>query len=532
MRRFKTTYLAGVSCLALLCMILAGTSPAMGQRMGGGGMGGGGGGGGGGGSTVIDPPVSGLFADPVEMPATISYDAMGRRTVQVNLVAQMAPINVNGTVANLMTYNGCYPGPTIRAAKNDIVKIDFTNALPYTTATNLLGYQRNITNLHTHGWHVSPEEPADFVMYDLMPGATYHHVYDLALQEPGTLNLYHPHKHGVSAEQYWAGLMGALVVEDDTPVLAGYETHILVLKDITLSGTAPAPHSMMSDYMHGKEGNVIMVNGRVNPRLYIKTGQVQRWRIVNGSSARFYKLAIESHNFNLIGTDGGLLDQPYQVSELLLAPGERVDVLVKGTLSSGNYRLRAMPYSRMGNMGGSTITLMTMTYKGKVSPGQSLPATINLNAMRLDPMMLPGGAMVMAERTLTLSMGQGNGYINGMDFDVEPFTIMSMVGTYEIWTIVNQSGMDHPFHQHVNPAQVLSVSGGDANYAALHTNIPAWKDTVLVPKWGSVRMLIPIMDYTGMAMFHCHILEHEDIGMMGMWHIMGMMDPMMGNTQP
>ncbi len=130
--------------------------------------------------------------------------------------------------------------------------------------------------------------------------------------------------------------------------------------------------------------------------------------------------------------------------------------------------------------------------------------------------------MIAAERTLSLSMGQGRGYINGQDFDVAPYTIMSDLGSYEIWNIVNNSGMDHPFHQHVNAAQILSISGADSSYPA-YTSIPAWKDTVLVPKWGTVRMLVPVLDYDGMTMFHCHILEHEDIGMMGMWHIMGMM---------
>jgi FtsP/CotA-like multicopper oxidase with cupredoxin domain len=81
--------------------------------------------------------------------------------------------------------------------------------------------------------------------------------------------------------------------------------------------------------------------------------------------------------------------------------------------------------------------------------------------------------------------------------------------------------MDHPFHQHVNPCQVLSISGGDAGYAALYSSIPAWKDVVVVPKMGSVRMLVPVMDFDGMAMFHCHIVEHEDIGMMGVWDLMG-----------
>jgi FtsP/CotA-like multicopper oxidase with cupredoxin domain len=371
--------------------------------------------------------------------------------------------------------------------RGDILKINFTNWLPVTGARNFLGYEKNITNLHTHGWHVSPEAPSDYVMYELRTGETYYHEYDTMLQPGGTLNLYHPHKHGVSAEQYWAGLVGALVVEDETDLLSEYETHIVILKDITLSGSEPEPHSMMRDFMHGKEGNVIMVNGQVNPRLYIKRGQVQRWRILNASSARFYKLGLEGHSMSLIGTDGGLLDKPYSKSELLLSPGERVDVLVRGSQSSGNYRLRALPYNRMGMGNSPTITLMTVTYNGTYSPAQSIPVSINPAAERLDPNALD----IMAERTLTLSMGQGNGYINGQDFDV-------------------------------NSSQIISISGGDAGYASTHTTIPAWKDTVLIPKWGSVRMLVPVMDYTGMTMFHCHILEHEDIGMMGMWHIMGM----------
>jgi FtsP/CotA-like multicopper oxidase with cupredoxin domain len=106
----------------------------------------------------------------------------------------------------------------------------------------------------------------------------------------------------------------------------------------------------------------------------------------------------------------------------------------------------------------------------------------------------------------------------------------STVGTDEIWEIVNQSGMDHPWHQHVNDGQVIAMSGGDAaiaRYAQLMTGAPAWKDTIIVPKWGSVTLRLPIRDFTGMTMFHCHILEHEDIGMMGMWHIMdGEMPPM------
>ncbi|KAF0214652.1 MAG: twin-arginine translocation pathway, partial [Geobacteraceae bacterium] len=265
------------------------TGLARAMMMGGGGMGGGGMGGGGGSGTVIDPPVGGSFRNPVEM----GNKSLVPGVVEVDLEARLARINVNGTWANLMTYNGAYPAPTIRVKRGDRLVVNLTNGLPATTATNLLGYRKNVTNLHTHGWHVSPEAPSDYVMYELEPGHGYRHEYDTAMQEAGTLNFYHPHKHGVSAEQYWAGLAGALVVEDGNDLLKPYETHIMVLKDITLSGAEPAPHATMMDYMHGKEGNTVMVNGVVNPRLYLKSGQVQRWRILNASSARFYRLALD-----------------------------------------------------------------------------------------------------------------------------------------------------------------------------------------------------------------------------------------------
>lgn len=312
----------------------------------------------------------------------------------------------------------------------------------------------------------------------------------------------------------WAGLSGALAIEDDVATLSGYETHILMLKDIELSGSEPAPYTSMMEYMHGKEGNTVMVNGQVNPLLTIKPGQVQRWRVVNSSTARFYKLSLENHNMYLIGTDGGLLDRPYQLTEILVSPGERIDLLVKATKSSGKYRLLSLAYDG-GINNPQTVTLMTVSYKGS-KVAEAIPTSINPNAKRLmlDTSTLPAQSIV-------LSMHQGRGYINDQTFiDHENcYTAMSQVGRYEVWEVTNQSGMDHPFHHHTNPAQVLSINGGDAKYAQLYTSIPAWKDCTIVPKWGSIKLLMPVMDYTGHAMVHCHIIEHEDIGMMAMWHI-------------
>ncbi len=468
---------------------------------------------------VIDPPVGVAFQDPPE--ATDLSDEPG--VVEVELEAGIAAAEIGGAVADLMTYNGSYPGPTIRARQGDLLRVHLTNALPDTDAVNILGHPRNRTNLHTHGLHVSPVLPGDDVSHELAPGESYTHEYDLGLQEPGVLAFYHPHLHGLAAEQVWAGLAGALVVEDADDALAQYETHLVVLKDIALSGSDPAPHQSFMDYMFGKEGDIVTVNGLVNPQLAMKAGQVQRWRILNASSARFYRLALSDHVFQVIGTDGGLLDQPYPESELLLSPGERVDVLVEGTATAGSYALRALPYSR-GAGANATVTLMTVTYEGSVSPAQAVPASINPDAQRVDPEAVP----VAARRTLTLSMGMmgmgmgmSNATINGQDFDTNPYTLVSQVGTYEIWTVYNASAEDHPFHQHVNPAMVLSVNGGDSGYASFYTTTPAWKDTVLVPSGGSVSLLVPVFDFEGATVFHCHILEHEDLGMMGIWDIAG-----------
>jgi len=433
--------------------------------------------------------------------------------VEVNVEARVTPVNVNGTIANLLTYNGGYPGPTIRAKKGDLLRVNLTNSLSM-LGTNILGHDRDITNLHTHGLHVSPSGNSDNVMVMLMTGDTFTYEYDLSKQAAGTLNFYHPHIHGSVAEQYWGGLAGALVVEDDLPILSGYETHIMVLKDITLSGTDPEPYTATMDYMHGKEGNTVMVNGQVNPVLPIRPGQVQRWRILNASNARFYMLSLEGHTLSVVGSEGGLLDKPYPQSRILVSPGERIEILVKATQKSGTFRLLSLPYSRGGGSMGQQVTLLTVSYKG-TRASDAVPSVINAAAVRVQ-------ADPMATRTMALSMGQGRGYINGISFAGmdSTFEVHSMLGTWEIWQIVNESMMDHPFHQHVNPCQVLSISGGDAGYASLYTRAPAWKDVVLVPKMGSATLLVPVTDFDGMAMFHCHIVEHEDIGMMGLWHIM------------
>jgi FtsP/CotA-like multicopper oxidase with cupredoxin domain len=207
-----------------------------------------------------------------------------------------------------------------------------------------------------------------------------------------------------------------------------------------------------------------------------------------------------------------LLDKPYSIPEILLTPSERADVLVKADQEAGSFRLLSLPYNRGCGSVPQTLTLMTLSYNGE-AVDQSLPAVVNPMAARLNIDLSN-----VTVRGLFLSMGMGRGYINGMDFDIKPFTITSKVNTYEVWEISSQCMMDHVFHLHINHAQVLWVRGGYAPYS-LYSEIPALKDSFYVPRGGTVAILVRIADYTGMTMFHCHIVEHEDIGMMGMWDI-------------
>lgn len=481
----------------------------------------GGGGGMGGGTSVIDPPVGGPLRKLVALPNETTEAGV----FQVSITARPATINVNGTSATLLTYNGQHPGPLIRVRKTQLLRLKFTNNLPDDGRTNILGHSTRVTNIHTHGLHVTPGDNAnqthgDNMMVMVMPGGMGEEVYeyDLSKHPGGNLNFYHPHIHGCVADQMWAGMSAPLVVEDEVDTLSGLEEHVLVLKDITLSGSEPAPHSSRMEYMQGKEGSTVMVNGQVNPRLTIKKGQVQRWRVVNACTARFFKLSLQGHTMHVVGTDGGLLRAPHPVSSVLLSPGERLDLLIKAdsTSKTTSFKWLSLPYSRHGMMSSQQVTLMTLTYSGTMS-AQSIPNTIDPNAMRIDP----ASVRVAATKNITLSMSQGAGYINGVTYASHEkcFMTHSMADTWEIWQVFNNSGMDHPFHHHTNSAQVLSISGGDSSYAALVTTTTAWKDVTIVPKWGSVRLLMPVQDYTGMAMVHCHIIEHEDIGMMGIWHI-------------
>lgn len=456
---------------------------------------------------IPEAPVAAPFP---ELPEAVN-ESETPGVARISLTARPAPVNIDGRMANLLVYNGSFPGPVIRVRRGDRLDVLLVNALP-PMEDNVLGYDRDVTNLHLHGLHVTPAWNSDNPLLMFSSGQSFHYSFDCSALEPGTLAFYRPGSHGSSAEQLWGGMAGAIVVEDENDLLAPYETHVLILKDSTLRGGAPEPHASARDWLHGKTGEFVTVNGRVNPVLPIRPGQVQRWRILNACNARIFKLSLERHVLRVIGTDGGLLDKPYPLRTLVVAPGERLDVLVKADQGAKTHRLLTLPYNRGNGVKTAEAALLTLAYRG-APLNNALPEAINPNARRF------AAAPDKSER-IELTVEKGRAGINGATFSGgDGFTIESETGTTELWELVNRTGMDQPFHTAVNVFQVSSLTGGDGSYASFYTRAPAWKDTVLVPRWGSARILVAVRDFPGLALIRGGSAELADAGMAGLWDI-------------
>jgi FtsP/CotA-like multicopper oxidase with cupredoxin domain len=515
--------------------------------------------------TWINPPPGNLLRNPALIPATRSGNIV---TAALTAGPSMVQID-NGPGAELLTYNGQYPGPTIRARSGDIVRLSLTNALP-TGGNNLLGHPLGHTNLHTHGWHVSPCGNSDNVFLDINPGTTFNFEFDLAKQRPSATDFYHPHVHGLVAEQMWGGLAGALIVEDGdvAPSIAPYSVpgkeYVMVLKDLSLDAQGrPAPYTH-HDFQMGKEGDLVMVNGQVHPVLRMRPGEVKRLRFINASTSRYYTLSVEGHGldpdlpdgFHVIGTDGGLLARAVRlntpnpeledadgnpVTSLGLSPfmtiavAERVDMLFKATMTPGTYRVFSLPYDR-GHEKRQLVTLMTVVVEG-APLDEPIPTVVNTQPETI-PQAVLDNLDSFPRRTIDLTMEMDNvdhnslrNFINGIEFKGMPpnetsFKVTSRVApdSYEVWDVIDNSTMDHPFHIHTNDFQILKITcgNGEIDYATFYADNPemrgAWKDTLNVGKGGmNFSILVPVTDFTGDAVFHCHILEHEDTGMMGHW---------------
>ncbi len=454
----------------------------------------------------FEPVAGSAFSGPQEL-----RSSNGR--LRVRLEAAPGTVLLAGRSATGLAYNGGVPGPTLRLRGGDTLDIELVNSMAVAT------------NLHLHGLHVSPEGNSDNIFLKVQPGTSFSYEYRLPDNHPPGLFWYHPHHHGTVADQIFAGLFGALIVEDPEPLQVSRE-RVMVISDTTLDGAGTVAAASPMERMLGREGDLVLVNGQSNPTLSARPGERERWRIVNTCVARYLKLRLDGQQLQLLGMDSGRLRTPERIQELLLAPGNRADLLV--TATAGDATLTANYYDR-----GSMTGVMGLAGPGAAEDGGSSRDGITLASLAVAgepaapaPVVPPAeqpadlrDAVVAARRQFTFEtggMGPGRGpgmgmmsfTINGRNFNGNRTDTAVALQTIEEWTIVNSSFMDHPFHLHVWPMQIVQAAGSAPDSAP-------WRDVVNVPARGQVTVRIAFDDFPGRSVYHCHILDHEDQGMMG-----------------
>jgi FtsP/CotA-like multicopper oxidase with cupredoxin domain len=453
--------------------------------------------------TPLSSSLEARSEQPLREPPTLASRA---GILEVALTAGPGVV-IAGRRTRALGYNGSTPGPTLRVAPGDVLRLTLANELDQTT------------NLHTHGLHVSPERNGDnvFRMVETGERATYEYV--VPADHPTGTFWYHPHHHGTVADQVFGGLFGALVVAAPAESeAAALRERVLVLSDTTLTSDGTVAAVSARDVMAGREGELLLVNGQLRPRIDCTEGVPERWRVVNACTSRFVELRLDEHHWGLTGYDGHALAAPEARSTVVLAPGNRADLVVEPT-RSGVFTLRTLAHDRggMGMMNGSgprgasaPTTLATVSVAGPAPdqvPGRSPPApTGGITDLR--------GLAVDGRRriTFTMGMGMGGGMTFGFDgrgFDPLRLDQQVALGALEEWTLANSSPMDHPFHLHVWPMQVVDAPDTSPS------GQPDWRDVVIVPARGQVTVRIRFDDFGGRTVYHCHVLDHEDLGMMG-----------------
>jgi FtsP/CotA-like multicopper oxidase with cupredoxin domain len=443
------------------------------------------------------------------------------------------------------TYEGTFPGPTLVMCPGDRVTVHLINDLG------------EPTNLHVHGLHVSPAANHDNVFLHVEPGARQTYTYHLPLDhDPGAF-WYHPHHHMFVAPQIFGGLSGAIVVEgglDDR--LAGVPQRLMMIQSTELcrqdgssvpfplsapnptgapdSGTEPCsfPGQVMPVHETNERFTPLLVNGAINPTVKIRPGQIQRWRIFNANDNRIVVLNLRGQNLDVLAEDGNTLRWRQPVRNLLIGPGSRREVLVRGG-SPGEYKMTALPFAQfpggdhadLATKGGGPTpnqTVLTVVSTGPAAhdrvPPRPLAAPVDLRTRRVDRTrticFAEANPMNMQQKdsvspcTSPQDTGPPTDFkLNGKTFDAKDVAVTMKLGSVEEWRLVNSNTEWHTFHIHVNPFQVISVGGRRVPYVD-------YEDNVAMPPSSTVVIRMRPTDFTGKFVFHCHVTNHEDRGMM------------------
>ena len=448
---------------------------------------------------------------------------------------------LSGSGATVQSIPGSYLGPIIRAKSGTKLRIFFNNNLAEDSV------------IHPHGPRV-PEASDGHPMQAIGPGQT--KVYEFQIIDRAGPYWFHPHPHMRTAEQVVMGMAGLLSVWDDEEALAvpGASTGLndipVVIQDRNFDSNNQILYNPNNTW--GYLGNRILVNGKPNT-VFTLEPRAYRLRILNGSNARTYKLAWSNGMpMQVIGTDGGVLPAVASRSYVMLMPGERIDVWADFTsLARKQVILRSLAFDPMGGMGGgdgmgggrggmhggggmgsglpmgSAFDILTVTV-GRRAGTKPVLGPLPPLSVRYDAGNVPNYA---SPRPFTLDMSMMTWTINGRVFEMMEVAEDEMVHLHETvaWEWINNTPIPHPMHMHNVQFQVVQrTAPATSSYATINQGLvdTGWKDTVLVWPGERVKIAMTFAPHAGMYMYHCHILEHEDMTMMRNYMIMDHMMPM------
>mgnify|MGYP001292624177 CR=1 FL=1 len=432
---------------------------------------------------------------------------------------------VPGTPSPTIGIDASYLGPTLEMRRGEQVRFHIDNKLA------------EDATVHWHGFELPAT--ADGGPHQLIrPGERWSPSFEI--RQRASLYWYHSHLHRRAGPQVYAGLAAPIYVRDeeedrlDLPSRYGVDDIPLVVQDRVIDGAGRLVYPLdMHSRMMGVMGERIYVNGTANAVFEAAAGPL-RLRLLNGSNARFYTFSLEGDRpMQLIASDGGLLAAPREIRSLTLAPGERAQVIVD--LSEGRpLRLIASsPDNMMGMMGGQGRGMMGGGMMGRGNDGDPSGGVFRILDIRpadtarsvrlpaeLAPLGVPDPSLAVRTRRFVIDMGMMGGgmSINDAAMDMDVINERVPVGQWEIWEIANASMMAHPFHIHNTQFRVIERNGRAP--PPLETG---YKDTVVVNPREQVRVLVRFEENTDPDlpyMYHCHILEHEDAGMMGQFVVM------------
>jgi FtsP/CotA-like multicopper oxidase with cupredoxin domain len=416
--------------------------------------------------------------------------------LETTLVAQPGDVHLGDVSFPGLLYNGSYLPPVLRPRLGDTMRITFKNELP-----------EDPSNLHYHGLSVSPQGNSDNVFVHVHPGRQFEYEVRIPAggrQGPG-LFWYHPHAHGVVAKQMLGGMSGGLVVEGAEqlyPIVGGLPERFLLIKHAEVN-----------------EGEVISTNGQINPALEIRPGELQFWRLANIGATLFIKFHIQGMPLYVIATDGHPLSQPRQVTEFFLGPGERIDAIAVGP-PPGEYAMRTIPFQNEAWKKPEPSQLLATVVSSGAAASNAASAENNILHQRV-----AGGQWIDEVRSAKIAKRRIFDYsrtadrhvfmINGRVMDENRVDETVRLGDTEEWTVVNTDQQYHSFHIHQTSFLVTNINGVPQAETSLRDTFSVPPATERGP--GVLKVVIPFTDpiIVGRFVYHCHAVDHEDKGMMG-----------------